>query len=113
VNDTPVDISAVALVAAVLLRGLVVQSPEFSVGPCRLATGGDDVRFACLDWRAGAGGAVVEEFQCVDVLVEMTWGLDFEKTYEPDWSAFAAARAFVRLTGEVVSRAAAERALAA
>ncbi len=106
-EPAPVGVdSAIFRVAVAVSMGRTLLAPRASVGPYRRATDpSDEVRFACID--EVTKGPV----PCVQVepyFVQMPWGFERETRYLDDWSAFAAARAFVEIAGV----AAAEEALA-
>lgn len=85
-------------VAAAISVGAILIAPTHSVGPYRVAVQ-DQAQWACLD-RHGTPVVVYESW---DEVVEAFWGLDREERCREDWSAFAAARAFVSAVGELAA----------
>ena len=92
---------AIQAVSAAILEGrvlLALKGP--TVGPYRYATDPPgDVRFACISFD----GEPLVPFEVTPVLVERIYGLDYEDGAGPDWSAFGAARQFVREVGADVA----------
>ena len=93
--------AAIQAVSAALLEGRVLLAPRGpTVGPYRCATDPPgEVRFACILFD----GEPLIPFEVTPVLVERIYGLDYEDGYGPDWSAFGAARQFVREVGADVA----------
>ena len=97
---TPREIRAVADVAAYILNGRVLHSARATVGTYREATQPHgEVRFAAVAWDGRFPGLLVGSH-----VVRRTIGWhgvypDGDETTEDDWSAFGAAREFVRYVG--------------
>jgi hypothetical protein len=96
-------------VAAAISMGGILMTPTHSVGPYRIATSRQAL-WACLDKQ----GAPLTQHQVTrkwepDPHLPYPRDLMFladEDVWEQDWSAFAAARAFVAAVGERKARAA-------
>jgi hypothetical protein len=82
--------SLLFLISAAVSMGAVLMTDTHSVGPYRKATW-PETRFACLDLTGAPQ---------VDLQFQVRPDPFGEAVYERDWSAFAAARAFVQLVGE-------------
>ena len=98
--------SAIFAVAVAITNGAVVRADGHCVSaidPETIGVPGDRVLFACLDPR----GVPLRATELVEH-AQMPWG-SFEREETDDWSAFAAARAFVFEVGEDVAMVAIER----
>jgi hypothetical protein len=97
----------VAAVAAAILRGAILSTPRHTVGPYLSATAPAG-RWACLDLR-GTPVFVDEEWKDVHIggtSDKTGWSAELVPRFQPDWSPFGAALAFVRVeTTTAVRRA--------
>lgn len=88
-------------VSVALLTGATLLASTASVGPYRRATDGAGLRFACLNLR-GSLITAREEWDEIASQVKadrIGWSASRVPIARHDWSAFAAARAFVAVVG--------------
>lgn len=96
------DAGLVLAICMEISRGLIIVTRNFSVGPYRRAVGAEWI-WACLD-RQGDPVLVTHRVPHLVAVIGLPYPLDLmryrvEDREEQDWSAFGAARAFVKSIG--------------